>query len=508
MEAQTKDKKIKNYLALFNGVAVNSSFLKAFKGYIRISSVKYKDRMIVLLECLYELKKKVKDITTLEVDIKVFSKVFPKGLENKNMYMTEFRKLTSSFYTLLTEYLALGEIRKSKNLRRRLFSDAVKDYKLLDETFILENNRLIKDLSKVKNSRDLALLERTHEELYFHPNARLHANIERRLNLMTSIEYLDSYYKIQALKKGCELIVQSVIYKEKYQKEKVHPWLKNILENTPFTKEHPLEQIFELSTLFFLDPDKQKYDDLKSKFEGNHQLYHDERWTIIRFMIVGVSIINLAPKEKMQEYFEHYKFAIDKELLVSGEYLSFDNFNNIVFTAFQLEEYDYAKHFIADHTQYLEDNGVNKSIQFLLSECYRLFSKEKKYQEVVDILGTLKHEDFSYVIRKHVLILKCIYESHESLKKNYSKVVLQDYDYEINSHSRTVTAYLKRELEKPNVSEELIRKNLNFVKMVKAIYKVRNGKFSKEQVKAKMDGFGNELIENLWLTKKIELLKK
>ena len=86
---------------------------------------------------------------------------------------------------------------------------------------------------------------------------------------------------------------------------------------------------------------------------------------------------------RLREYFSLYKLGVEHDCLVESGYISATTFNNVVYVACELEEYDWAESFIDKHVPFLSyDNKLLGNIK-LLYTCYLHFGRGN-YKAVLD----------------------------------------------------------------------------------------------------------------------------
>ena len=176
-------------------------------------------------------------------------------------------------------------------------------------------------------------------------------------------------------------------------------------------------------------------------------------------------------------------------------YCLLDFFENIVDVACNLGEFEWVEHFLKGHKDYVKEEIFEKIT--LLFECQISF-KEQKYKETFLKLESVGYQDISFAFRRFALQVKSLYEEYKEEARD-----------EIERLKKNFVNYLNRRRANTNLVEEVRTRMMNFTSLVIDLAQpsfVRD--FTKEELKEKFEGIKDQSIENEWLWRKIQELKR
>jgi hypothetical protein len=120
--------------------------------------------------------------------------------------------------------------------------------------------------------------------------------------------------------------------------------------------------------------------------------------------------INQGNKEFLRENLDLYKESINNGVLFYNEELSPTTFRNIVISAANLSEYEWAEAFIHKHQDKLAAKHRENAVTFNLA---RLFWHKKDYPKVVKYLQFVEFDDMVYELSSKSMLIATYYETGE-----------------------------------------------------------------------------------------------
>ena len=259
-----------------------------------------------------------------------------------------------------------------------------------------------------------------HDALYYHTtfllqqqrNLHLENKDQRSVekNLQDVADSLDTYYFYQKLKYTAAMLH----YKNFLSVEADTPLLPDILKLLDADRyQAPGIQIYRRIILSFTDAENHEhYKVLKKLITVHSTLFPiDEQKAMFVFaMNYSINRINYGKSEYLNEVFELYKYALDKNLLLEDEQLSQWDYKNITTVALRLKQYKWAEQFIQGYKTQLPKTDRSNAYTFNMA---RYYFATRKYERVLQLLQDVKYSDIFYQLDSKTTLLKTYYELGE-----------------------------------------------------------------------------------------------
>jgi hypothetical protein len=189
---------------------------------------------------------------------------------------------------------------------------------------------------------------------------------------------------------------------------------KQDLQKTPLLNYH-----YNRAMMYLSSWDKKYFFALKKILHENYnEFIHEDRYNILgTLQNFLVQKIRAGADELVEEQYELYKFAMEKDILTfdSVEYLHPVLFSNVVSSAINLKKPEEAKEFIHKYTERLDPERKETAVNFNLAKVY---FAEKKFDEAIESLSNVQQEDVFYKFWIKSLCSQIYYE------KNYTEELI------------------------------------------------------------------------------------
>lgn len=157
----------------------------------------------------------------------------------------------------------------------------------------------------------------------------------------------------------------------------------------------------------------------------------------------------------LQEYFDLFENAIEKDIFLEKGELAPWRFNNIIGVALRLGKLDWAENFINKYKSYLPPDNQENTFTFNLA---RVYFYQNKFEKVLALQRNLEYEDIGYnLISKSMLVLT-YYE-------------LDEHDA-LDSFTESFRVFLNRH---KNLPQQRRRSYLNLLKYVRRLTRLAPG---------------------------------
>jgi len=388
---------------------------------------------------------------------------------------------------LIEEFLIVQELSERKVLRSSLLLRKLNDLNL-DKPFnsALKNSRKLLKQIPYRNGiyfLDAYLVKRQENDFYYRSHSK-----EFDDSIQEAVNELDSFYFAEKLRYSCAMVNRKKHTGTQFNQRLFDEILQEITKEQH--KEEPVIQIYSSILFGLLRPENENhFDQLKSLLIKYIDFFPKQeiRDQYIYAINYCVRKINTGKPEFYDEIFQLFKLLLENEVLLENGQLSPVEYMNIVSTAVQLEEYEWAERFILDYRPKLPLNIRNTAYNFNLA--YLLFA-QLEYDKAHKLLNKVEFIDIFYTLRTKVLILKLFYEQ-------------KDFD-PLLTMAETFRVYLRR-----NKKIDGMRKKA-YTNTISAILKMAKGynnkRFDTQQLKQKIKE--GPVTNQKWLLEKIGEIDK
>ncbi len=260
----------------------------------------------------------------------------------------------------------------------------------------------------------------------------------------------------------------------------------------------PLIVIQKHAVEYYLSPSRDAYNTFKNSYFGNVDLIGSEKKYLLNSLINTLTIKSMPNEDGRQEYISLYRFGIKRNIFIEDGSIESQLFNNIVFTAEGLSEYDLIGQLIEKQGAFIKDKKERKK-SLLLAKAYLLFGK-KHYLEALETLDKLPKNSLSptFVLRKHLLVFKCTYEAASTKYDAYLFMKEKENSFR--------TRLLKYD-RKGHITKVTKRNCQNFFNLLCKIGNQRNVKHTKTFLVKELNAYEGQIVELKWIHSKIMELK-
>ncbi len=473
-------------LELFLGLSQSNKNLRDFAKYLQGPFVTQSPRIISLFQYLKNNKDRLNDKNLKEE--RIFQQVISK---EESFDRQKLKDVMSNLSKIIEQFLTNKKLEERAVIETTLLAESFRDRKM-DTLFFNTINRAITLANKEPIPSKHLYLSELNYKFYDHPHANQNAEPQRhKVYLKETIDHLDTFYIINKLKYSCEVLIRQRIYNETWE----DPEFKNKLN---FFIEHmandalPLIKAFRIAAKTLLNPTEQGYWTFKNYCKKHKEAIRPEGITLFR-LLTNVLFSVKIKNGRLVEFFDLYKFGLDEDFLVHSNYMNVDDFNNIIHISYRLGEFKWAENFITNYIDYLPGHKERINIEKFYKSY--IYFGQQKYLTVIDTLEEIKYVDFSYGIRKHVLMLKSIYELRNT----------EDTIFELKSSCITYRGYLYR--NRKRIGKSIKVANENFIKILLRIYEAPYIDVQKQDLLAELAEVEGAIVEDTWLKEKIIALK-
>jgi hypothetical protein len=400
----------------------------------------------------------------------------------------------------LEEFLAWRQINKKEGLKNQTLLSVYKE-KQLDDFFYAKIEKLQKKLPQQEMSIDkfLQLTQLEHYQYYYTPTHKIN---KKDQSIEKAIQYLDQYHQLLGLKYQCELKSRENILQadqsEKVEKpipatqkklEAEYHFLYQMLSELHQLINKPSDPTFRLLKDILKAPAikkvEEKYEQEVKKSEEIHIVnLNDEDQNLLLSYLVNYTIrLNNEGKAKgTKEAFDIYQKGIENRMVLTDGYISEPKFLNIVNTACELKEYNWAKTFVEQFKDHLPREWKDDIITITLA---RIAFGEKNFEYTLDLLPDARFRDHTHTIHAKLLQLRCYYELEEKYELTFADL------------RKSFKLFLSRN---KTLSKALISGCKNFMTILEMLVSRHK---EKETILEKINGY-RLLVCKSWLQAKLE----
>lgn len=314
---------------------------------------------------------------------------------------------------------------------------------------------------------------------YYHPANGVQPHISLIKN---SILSLDAFYISLKLKLYCEMVNANKAkglpaFNENLPKLD----LSGMIAGVNLAK-HPLIEVYYWMLQMLTDDEIHYFDYAVERLKTYAYIFdRDELQTVYSYINNSYSRSkHRKDKEFVRKMHEVNKFGLEVGLFKEKGQISTTIFNNIVNTACNCDDFDWAIHFVKEQGQYL--TVKDQSATIAISEATILFGK-KDFDGTIHKMIQLKRLEINQKIRVKILTLMCQYEMAISKKS-------------IKRRCTGLTSFLSENASK---SKRLVDASIKFAELLKMI---SSEKCNKEELLAAFNRT-KEIAYKEWILEKI-----
>ncbi len=396
-----------------------------------------------------------------DVKLRVFLSKLVKLIE-KYIVVKKIDQYPLAELNILSKYYSINHLQKNRtvffNNKSDLSFDSYEDFLMYEYTYSMRK------------------LEVVHNE-YSHDSDKKREHFENAMLAQKKLSFF------QTLKTQCDFLS----FTQKYRSEKDSSYEDFIVNQLIESRndQDPVIRAYICVYQIAKENNPQLFSELKDivlnhniPFESNYKglLSHSENFCI-RF-------INSGKSEYLEQLFEIYKCEI--QFFKHPGDLNSNNFKNIVYTALQLKQVEWAENFVENYYSKVSIIEQENTYNFNYA---RIYFEKGDYKTAMRQLLKVTYEDSFYASTGRILLIKCYYELNDEMP--------------LISCCMSLTQFLNRSKD---FTKQRVENNLHFIKYVKTLQKHRlendRSYFKKLYTKVK----DSTVVEKEWLLKKIEEL--
>ncbi len=349
-------------------------------------------------------------------------------------------------------------------------------------------------------SKENELSKRFYKEWKFFEQEQNHWSTQRtKASIEQNSALLKKFFLLNSLRNCIDALTIRRANREEIEVE-LFAEIEHLMGLLP-TEKTPLTKVQIAAIQYFISPSLDAYYVFKTIYFDNIEGLSAEKGFLLMSLVNALAIISLPDENARREYLTLFRFGIENDLLIEDGHIPLSVFNNVIFVADSLGDYDLIERAI-NHLVHCIFDDYDRKVSLLLANAYLCFGREK-YAEAVVFLNKLETLNLLTPLircKKHVLTIKCIYE--EGNKKDKHNIL-----YELNKKGRSFTRMLSRQLIQGDITPIYKQSYQNFINLVFGMARNYKKDGIKKYISTKLNSYNGDIIEMRWLRKKIAELK-
>ncbi len=394
-------------------------------------------------------------------------------------------RLATELCNILDEYVGVMEL-KTTAIGQRMRAKICEREGFLNWTRRINNVALEKALKEAESQQYFM-----EWSIFFDQHAKRDKQEERKL-LEQSEDALDRFYLINKLKS----LIENLVICREFEKPIDEGLRKKIeLAYSLIPEENiPLVIIQKHAIEYLLDRNMRTYREFKTTYLNHVRGLKSEQEYLLITLINALILMPNPTEETRQEYISLYTFGIENKILGQNGSITGLQFDNIIFIAEAMGEYKLIKQ-THDRLAHLIGNKKERKRSTLLSKAYALFG-EGKYADalvLLEVLGKARDLPYFFIMRRNILVLKCVYEKFEDKQEAYN----------VLRHAGSSLRKMAYRFEKDGTINKTKKQCLyNYSNIMCRI--ANQGNIStKEELLATVKGYNELLVETKYVLEKI-----
>ncbi|MEL6673606.1 MAG: hypothetical protein AAFR61_15485 [Bacteroidota bacterium] len=231
-------------------------------------------------------------------------------------------------------------------------------------------------------------------------------------HLQEKVAALDSYYLINRLRDGCEMLNRNQVFHAPVRDQFLEHLLAYLDQHPEAWADSPAIQIYREIVLSFGPEGERHYQRLPNLLDQHHALFSAEEARGLYKYAQNFCIrqINQGHSHYLVELLHLYKAQLSTGVIFSDENLSHTDFKNIVTVGLRLKDFSWVKNFIETYAERVlppfRDNVYHYCSALRLLE-------EGNPSGAVRLLQKVQFTDDSYQISARYVMLRAFYEMND-----------------------------------------------------------------------------------------------
>ncbi|HFA51019.1 MAG TPA: hypothetical protein ENJ95_18565 [Bacteroidetes bacterium] len=308
---------------------------------------------------------------------------------------------------------------------------------------------------------------------FFYANYRYYKSLAQRhqkenatattQSLQLASDNLDLFFLIEKLRLSCEMLAQKEVISSHFELSFINALIPEIENRKEFKRQYAIRVYSSIFGMLKNPGAENFYQKLKklmgeylpffSKQEGLDIFNHAQNFCVRQ--------INLGNLSYVEELHDLYLNALENKLLIDNNEINEWVYANISSVACRLKKYGWAKSFLEEYKPCLgkaaRENAYNYNLAFY-------HYQKKEYGPARQLLTNLEFTDYFYQFNSRNLLMKIYFEEKEWELLEY---LLESF-----------RIFLLRSKEGGSYHR---KNNLNLIRMVKKLAKLKEGKYSMDK---------------------------
>ena len=374
--------------------------------------------------------------------------------KNEPYQSTRINNLVSDLFTLLLDFLAYQNYQKMSQFQKLCMMDELFKHELPKSMLkIAKRFRKAEQQSTFKHGSHFF-----EEYLYYKQLDEHFLSKPKRVfdeNLQLKSDNLDLFYISTKLKIACDMVSRNKVIQADYDchfLEEIRLELKKYPERF---SSYPAISVYTHILLMLEEGTEERYFNLKNLLQQHLDIFPKEELRVLYDYARNFCIqkINQGNPVYYREILNLYQLLLEEKIIFKNDYLTQWDYKNIVTVAVRLKEFDWTENFIRTYKKHLPPKEQENAFAYNLASFYY---EKKEYKKSLRLLYEVRFTDTSYHLGAKIIQLKSYYELDED-----------DALYAL------IDAFKIYLLRSKQISEYRKRANLNFIKLAKKIFQLR-----------------------------------
>ncbi|MFT5165204.1 MAG: hypothetical protein ACI8P3_000428 [Saprospiraceae bacterium] len=344
----------------------------------------------------------------------VWRKVFGKTIYNDTL----LRRLCSDLTQMALNYLAYKEYKNQPLLIETNMLSATNTPKL-DKHFSGILRKAKARQGELKSRNTVFHYNNFQIELNCHKNLEFLGKKRKNFENFVHADYhLDCFYILQKLKNYCDLLGYKNIISLEIDITLFPSFLVYVKESKYM--EEAAIKAFYLVTEMLLDTEEEKYyHELKKVLNQRFEEFAYDDLKILYIHLRNYCIdtkINMGRSDYFKELFALYKDQVKSEIIVEDDFITAQNYKNIITVALHINEFEWVESFIQKYTDRLPPENQDNDRNYNLAKVY---FHQQEYTKVIEQLREVEYKNVIYSLGGKLMLLKTYFELKEFLALDF-----------------------------------------------------------------------------------------
>jgi hypothetical protein len=237
-------------------------------------------------------------------------------------------------------------------------------------------------------------------------------------NFINADYHLDCFYILQKLKNYCDLLGYKNIISIEIDIT-LFPSFLDYVKGSNYMDEAAIKAFYLVTEMLLDTENEEYYYELKKILNQRFEEFAYDDLKILYIHLRNYCIdtkINMGRSDYFKELFDLYKDQVKSGIIVEDDFITAQNYKNIITVALHINEFEWVENFIQKYTDKLPPENQDNDRNYNLAKVY---FHQQEYTKVIEQLREVEYKNVIYSLGGKLMLLKTYFELKEFLALDF-----------------------------------------------------------------------------------------